>query len=269
MMNATPQYYKSAIDATGCISNAWNLIKPNYGMFLGISLLTYVIIACIPCLNVFLMGPIMGGFYYTALKAMRGEPIEFGMLFKGFERFVPLMVVGLIQSIPSIIYQGFDLTIRFGNIGIESILNDAGSRGNFFQEGGVDPRIIFASGYFIVILIVAAVLIIFSVLWAITFAFAIPIAMENESLSPIDALKLSAKASWSNVGGIIVLAILSFLLGMAGVLALCIGFLFVLPIIWVSWAFAYRQVFPDLGPTIFRNEPPPPDAYQGSFGQGS
>lgn len=268
MTNANPQYYKSAIDATGCISNAWNLIKPNYGMFLGVSLLTYVLIACIPCLNVFLMGPVMGGFYYTALKAMRGEPIEFGMMFKGFERFVPLMVVGLIQSIPSIIYQGFDLTIRFGNVGVESILNDAGRTGNFFQGDGIDPRIIFASGYFIIIMIVAVVLIIFSILWAITFAFAIPIAMENESLSPIDALKLSARASWSNVGGIIVLAILSFLIAIGGVMALCIGVFFVLPIIWVAWAFAYRQVFPDLGPTIFRNEPPPPDAYQGSFGQG-
>lgn len=262
MTNPNPQFYKSAIDATGCISNAWNLIKPNYGMFLGISVLTYVLIACIPCLNVFLMGPVMGGFYYTALRAMRGEPIEFGMMFKGFERFVPLMVVGLIQMIPSIIYQGFDISVRFGNFGLESILANAS------RNGEMDPSIIFASGYLIVVLIIAVVLMIFSVIWAISFAFAIPIAMENESLSPIEALKLSARASWGNVGGIIVLAIFSFLIAFGGVLAFCIGVLFVLPIIWVSWAFAYRQVFPDINPTVYRNEPPPPDAYQGSFGQG-
>lgn len=263
MTNTHPQYYKSAIDATGCISNAWNLIKPNYGLFLGVSFLSYILIACIPCLNVFLMGPVMGGVYYTALRAMRGEPVDFGMMFKGFERFVPLMVIGLIQSIPSIIYQGFDIASRFGNFGIEAMLKDMSTSGD-----GIDPRIIFASGYLIVILVVAIVLMIFSIVWAISFAFAIPIAMENESLSPIDALKLSAKASWGNVGGIIVLAILSFLMAVGGVLALCIGVFFVLPIIWVSWAFAYRQVFPDLNPTVFRNEPPPPDAYQGSFGQG-
>ena len=157
---------------------------------------------------------------------------------------------------------------RFGNFGIESLLNDAGSRGNFFQGDGIDPRILFASGYFIVIMIVAVVLILFSMIWAISFAFAIPIAMENEALSPVEALKLSARASWGNVGGIIVLAILSFLIALGGVFALCIGVLFVLPIIWVSWAFAYRQVFPDLSPTVIRNEPPPPDAYRGSFGQG-
>lgn len=263
MIISNPQYYKSAIDATGCVSNAWNLIKPNYWMFFGISLLTYVLIACIPCFNVFLMGPVMGGFYYTTLKAMRNEPIEFGMMFKGFERFVPLMVVGLIQSVPSIIYQGFDISIRVGNVGVESIL------GGTTRNGEVDPALIFASGYFIVILVIAVVLMIFSIVWGISFAFAIPIAVENESLSPIDALKLSARASWSNVGGIIILAILSLLISLAGVLALCIGVFFVLPIVWVAWVFAYRQVFPDLSPApTYRSEPPPPDAYQGSFGQG-
>jgi uncharacterized membrane protein len=194
---------------------------------------------------------------------MRGEPIEFGMMFKGFERFVPLMVVGLIQAVPSIIYQGFDISVRFGNFGVESMMAGAS------RNGELDPSIIFASGYFIVVMIIALVLIILSIVWGISFAFAIPIAMENESLSPIDALKLSARASWGNLGGIVVLGILSFLIAIGGFLVLCFGFLFVLPIIWVSWAFAYRQVFPDLSPnSTIRYEPPPPDAYQGSFGQG-
>jgi len=263
MTNPNRQYYKSAIDAGGCVSNAWNLIQTNYWLFFGITLLAYVLIACIPCLNVFLMGPVMGGFYYTVLRAMRGEPIEFGMMFKGFEKFVPLMVVGLVQSIPSIIYQGFDITIRVSNVGIESILSNARSQG-----GGFDPSILFASGYVIVIVISSAVLVVLSILWAITFAFAVPIAMEQDLGSPIDALKLSARASWGNVGGIIILAIFSFLLALVGLIALCFGLLFVLPVIWVAWAFAYRQVFPDLNPTVYRNEPPPPDAYQGSFGQG-
>ena len=258
------QYFKGAIDASGCISNAWELIKPNYWLFFGISLLTWVLIACIPCLNVVMVGPVMGGFYYTALRAMRGEPVEFGMMFKGFERFVPLMVVGLVQSIPSIIYQGFDLTVRLGNLGLQDF-GRSGSGRNFFQSG--EPNIALAGGLLVVIIIVAVVLMIVSIVWAISFALAIPILIDNENMGPMDALKLSARASWSNVGGIIVLAILGGLLGIAGALALCIGILFVLPVIWVSWAFAYRQVFPDLAPTAYRYEPPSPESY-GSFGQG-
>jgi uncharacterized membrane protein len=260
MMN--PQYYKGAIDASGCISNAWEMIKPNYWLFFGISLLTYMLIACIPCLNVILVGPVMGGVFYTSFRAMRGEPIEFGMMFKGFERFVPLMVVGLVQSIPSIIYQGFDISIRFSNLGIEQIM-----RGRGGQDDGTGLAI--AGGYLAIIIVVTVILVVLSIVWAISFAFAIPILVENENMSPIEALKLSARAAWSNVGGIVVLAILCFLLAFVGMLALCIGVLFVLPLIWVSWAFAYRQVFPDLGPpSAYRYEPPSPEAYQGSFGQG-
>lgn len=257
MTNPSPQFYKSAIDASGCLSNAWELIKPNYWMFFGISLLTWVLIACIPCLNAVLVGPVMGGFYYTALRAMRGEPVEFGMMFKGFERFVPLMVVGLVQSIPGLIYQGFDITIRVSNMSLGSILQGRSDEGNLAIAGG----------YLAVIVVVSLLLMIFSIVWAISFAFAIPIIVENENLSPVEALKLSARASWSNVGGIIVLAILGGLLGFVGVLALCVGVLFVLPVVWVSWAFAYRQVFPDLSPPAYRYEPPSPESY-GSFGQG-
>lgn len=253
------QYLKGAIDASGCLSNAWEMIKPNYWLFFGISLLAYVLIACIPCLNVFLMGPVMGGVYYTAFRAMRREPVDFGMMFKGFEKFVPLMVVGLIQAIPSIIYQGVDISFRVGNVGLSSIL-----RG---RTGSGDGDIAIAGGFLALIIVVSVVLMIFAIVWGITFAFAIPIMVEND-FGPMEALKLSARASWSNVGGIIVLAILSFLVAFVGVLALCVGILFVLPVIWVAWAFAYRQVFPDLGPPAYRYDPPSPDAYQGNFGQG-
>lgn len=265
-----PQFFKGVIDASGCISNAWNLIKPNYGLFLGITLLALVAISCIPCVNVFVMGPIMGGVYFVSLRAMRGEPVEFGMMFKGFEKFVPLMVVGLIQSIPGIIYQGIDISMRIAGTGLDTLSN-SGSRGgnpSFFQAlQANEPNFAIAGGLLVIVIVVAVVMLIFSIAWSITFAFAVPIAMEHD-ISPIEAIKLSARASWGNVGGIVSLAILGFLVSLLGVLALCIGVFFVMPVIWVAWAFAYRQVFPDLAPSMYRNEPPPPDAYQGSFGQG-
>lgn len=259
------QYYKGAIDATGCISNAWELIKPNYWLYFGMALLTYVLVACIPCINVFLMGPVMGGLYYVSLRAMRGEPVDFGMMFKGFEKFLPLMVVGLIQSVPGIIYQILNIVIRFTNIGIDA-LSRSGSGGRDFYQAAGDPEILLAGGFLIVVIVVMALLAIFSIVWAITFMFAVPIMMDND-VSIGDALKLSARASWSNVGGIIVLAILGGLMMFAGALVFCIGMFFVLPVVWVSWAFAYRQVFPSVGGPTTYNTPPPPTEYGGSFGQ--
>lgn len=262
-----PQFYKGAIDASGCLSNAWEMIKPNYWMFFGVALLTYVLVACIPCLNVFLMGPVMGGLYYVSLRAMRGEPVEFGMMFKGFEKFVPLMVVGLVQSVPGIIYQFINIGVRFSSLGIDAIEGTGGShRPDFFQAAS-DPSIGLAGGFLLIVVIVSVFLFLFSIAWWISFAFAVPIMVDND-ISIGDALKLSVRAGWSNVGGIIVLAILGGLLALVGVLALCIGVFFVLPVVWVSWAFAYRQVFPDSGPsTGYRYEPPSPESY-GSFGRG-
>jgi len=52
------QFIPGAIDAGGCISNGWNLIKPNYWMYFGITVLAMVLLACIPCLNFCLSGPL-------------------------------------------------------------------------------------------------------------------------------------------------------------------------------------------------------------------
>src|SRR3954468_7443036 len=89
----TPEirFNRGAISAGECVSTAWEMIKAQYGLYLGITLLAWVMISCIPCLNIFLMGPVRGGVFYVGLRDMRREPVDFGMMFKGFENFVPLM----------------------------------------------------------------------------------------------------------------------------------------------------------------------------------
>ena len=251
-------FYPSAINAGDCVSNAWNLVKQNYGMYLGIALVAMILAGCIPCVSLFLVGPIIGGVYYVLLREMRGEPVEFGMMFKGFEKFVPLMVIGLVQAIPEIIGQGLRLVAQFGQIGLSGDKNK-----DFFQSSNPDFAI--ASGLLIVIAIVAVVLILFGIAWRVLLFFAIPIALERD-LGPVDAMRLSAKAAVSNVGGLIVLFIFEFLLALLGIIALCIGIFFVIPIIYAANAFAYRQVFP-LIQQNFNMTPPPPTTY-GDFGSG-
>ena len=255
------QHYSGVIDASGCISNGWNLIKPNYWMYFGMGLLTWLMIACIPCLNVLLMGPVTAGFYYVLLRDMRGEPVDFGMMFKGFEKFVPTLVVGVLHSVPGIISQGVQFSFNVSDAILKT--TGAGRGGDFYQSN--DAGIALAGGLIVLYLVLAVVFILFSIAWAITFAFALPLVMEHD-MGPIDAIKLSAKAGWSNVGGLVWLIILQGLIGLAGIIAICIGFFFVFPLFYASYAFAYRQVFPSLGPT-FQTVPPPPESY-GDFGRG-
>jgi len=259
------QYNSSAIDAGGCVSNAWNLVKQNYGMYLGITLIAVILAGCIPCVSLFLVGPIMGGVFFVVLREMRGEPVDFGMMFRGFDKFVPLMVVGLVQSIPEVIAQILRFTADIGRIGLDGASRN-GDFG-FYQSSSSDAfPIAIASGVLVVVIIVAAVLFLFGVVWRILLFFAIPLVMEH-NIGAIDAMKLSARAATSNVGGLVLLFVLEILLGILGVIMLCIGIFFVLPIMYAANAFAYRQVFP-MFEQAFQNVPPPPDVYGGSFGRG-
>lgn len=253
------EYQSGAIDAGGCISNAWEMLKAKYGVYLGISLIAMVMTGCIPCLNIFLLGPVVGGIYYVVLRDMRGEPIEFGMMFKGFEKFVPLMVIGLIQSIPGIIAQIVQYGVRFAQLGM-------GGRGRdfeFFQVSGRDGAL--AGGMMLILVVVIVAFMIFAVLWWAVFFFAVPLAMEYD-MGPIDAIKLSARAGMSNIGGLIVLLIFEVLVMIVGMLLICVGmFLISIPVMYIANAFAYRQVFP-LIEQRFNMTPPPPTAY--GFGGG-
>ena len=256
------EFQRGAIDASGCVSNAWEMVKQNYGMYLGISLIAMILAGCIPCVSLFLVGPVLGGVYFVYLRQMRGEPVEFGMMFKGFEKFLPLMVIGIIASIPEIIGQILRFTVDLGRLGL---MGDGRNKDfQFFQQGS-NPEFAIATGLLILIAIVAFVVIIFAVVWRVLLVFAIPLAMEYD-LGVIDAIKLSARAATSNIGGLIVLFIFEFLIALLGVLALCIGIFFVIPIIYAANAFAYRQVFP-LIEQRFNMSPPPPTAY-GNFGSG-
>jgi uncharacterized membrane protein len=259
-----PQFMPGAIDAGDCISNAWNMLKNNYGMYLGIAIVAILLTGCIPCLNIFIMGPIMGGVYYVVLRDMRGESVDFGMMFKGFEKFVPLMVIGLIQAIPGVIAQILRFTIDLGQLGL------SGGRGSgdfqFFQAAERDAAL--AGGLVIVAAIVGILFFFIAIAWwALTF-FAVPLAMEYD-LGAIDALKLSARAATSNVGGLILLFIFTILLMIVGLLLLCVGtFLLSVPVMYLANAFAYRQVFPLLEQNNFNMGPPPPAAYGTGFGSG-
>ena len=257
------QFQRSAIDAGGAMSSAWEMVKFKYGMYLGVAILTMVLTGCIPCVNIFIMGPLMGGIAFLVLRDMRGEPVEFGMMFKGFEKFVPLMVIGLIQAIPGIVMQIIQYGFRFAELGLN---NGRGGRPDFDFFAQSDPMPWLAGGMLMVVVIVGIVFFFFGIIWWACFFFAIPLAMEYD-LSPIDAIKLSARAAMSNLGGLVILLILTCLLVIVGVLMLCVGaFLISMPIIYVANVIVYRQVFPYFEQNMRNMTPPPPNEY--GFGAG-
>lgn len=244
---SSPEFNSGAVSASDCIGGAWALVPARYWMYFGISLAVVVPIACLPILNWILFGPLMAGIYYVALRDMKGEPVEFAMMFKGFENFLPLMAIGILQNLPTIL-------ITLSNIVFQFFL---------VTRGGVSEL---ESGDFTAYQIFIVLLWCVNILWSLAFTFAIPLVLDR-GLGVMEAATTSFRAVMANLGGIILLYISLFLILAAGALVFCIGALFVLPIVYVSFAFAYRSVFPDTEEKKGFDMPPPPEAYYGTFGE--
>lgn len=269
-------YNRGAINAAQCIGDGWQVVKGDYLIYFLMTLLAAVIlfiVSLVPFIggfvNAILIGPVTGGVLYALLRRMRGETVGFGDMFSGFEKFVPLMLLGLIQAAPGLLLQILQLAGTIAPFPTFPRGGGGRSAGSsfFVQSSGIGGSEIAAltTGIIIIGIVVALIFIVFSLAWAITFYFVYPLVMEH-NLSIGEAIATSAKAGWSNAGGLILLFILQFFVALAGLLALCFGIFFVIPILYAAHAVAYRQVFPAAN-NFAPSAPPPPTDYGSDYGR--
>ncbi|MBV9240903.1 MAG: hypothetical protein JO314_02745 [Acidobacteria bacterium] len=268
----TPEitFNRGAISAGECVGQGWEAIKPNYWIFF-VMVLIFIVgsaaLSCIPFVGglgfqIAVAPALTVGIYQALFRQMRNEPVDIGMMFRGFEKFRVVVIVGLIQSIPTIIWTVLSLVLNVGSTILQSIDPKLGKGYSSNLAAGNDAAPVIAGGILIVVFIGLIIGLIFAIAWGITFLFAYPILAEHD-VSAIDAIKLSAAAGWGNAGGLIVLFIVQFLLALVGVLALCVGVFFVVPVIYASTAVAYRMVFPPQAKADpFNYNPPDPATYR-------
>src|SRR4029079_1450063 len=100
---STPQivYRRNVIEPIKCISAAWAMVKEQYWLFVGMCAVGLLIGSAVPM--GILTGPMMCGLYIAVLAISRRQPIEFGMLFKGFDYFGPSVVATLLHVVPILV----------------------------------------------------------------------------------------------------------------------------------------------------------------------
>ena len=242
-MNPNPTEFKTGVIAPiECLKEGWATIKDRYWLFLGITLVGIIVGGAVP---IVLVGPMMCGLYMCLFAKMRGEPVEFSQLFKGFDYFVPALVAAAIQTVPVIII-----------IVIADIFFLAFTYLVLPNSPGEGPPVIFWVGLVLFMLFAAIVSIIIHTL----FLFSYPLVVDRR-LSGMEAIKTSYRAALKNLGGILGLIMLMFLLAILGVLACYVGLLFFLPVSFAAYAAAYRRVFPDIGILSPASPPPPPESW--------
>jgi hypothetical protein len=238
------QFRTGVVKPVECVKEAWALIKDQYWLFLGIIFVGVLISGAVP---IVLLGPMMVGIYLCLFRRMRGEPVEFGNVFKGFDYFAQALIAALLQMIPVIV-----VVVPMYVIMVILMIAMMPHGGRADPDAGAMFAIAFLGFYAVFILVIMAV----AVLVHIFFMFAFPL-IADRNLSGIDAVKLSIKAGKANFGGLLGLSLLTVGMGILGVFACYVGAILVMPISFTAYAVAYRRVFPEISQN-FSSPPPPP-----------
>jgi len=248
-MTNNPQipFQTAAVQPVECLKAAWELVKPQYWLFLGIVIVGMLIGSAVP-LGI-LMGPMMCGIYLAYFQTRRGQPIEFGTLFKGFDYFGQSVIAALLHAVPivAIVVPAYILFY----VGIFVTAATQGDRGN--------PAMGFAFMFFFIVIWIVVVLLLIVV--SLLFTFAYPLIVDR-GMQGFDAVKLSFKAALANFWRLLGLSLLNACLGIVGVLLCVVGIYLVFPITFAATAIAYEQVFGLRNPAdVTPNVPPPPPTF--------
>ena len=241
-----PEFRRKAVEPVACIKAGWNLIKDQYWLFVGITAVGFLIGSFVP-LGI-LLGPMMCGIYLALLKTRRGQPVEFGELFKGFDYFGDSVIATLLHVVPMLVifvpsYIVFYIALFFMM-----------PRDGREPDPGTMLSFVALFGVFWIVMMVLLIII------SVGFTFAYPLIVDRR-LSGLNAVKLSIKAAMANFWQLLGMLLLNGLLSFVGVLFCYVGVFFVLPVTFAAIVAAYEQVFGIATGERQPNLPPPPPTF--------
>lgn len=220
---AYTEFKTGVIKPVEVYKEAWAMIKDQFWMVLAVTIVGILIGSAIP---IVLIGPMMCGIYLVLLQRFEGREIDFAQLFKGFDYFLPSLVLAIIIMVPTFI---LIFTIYIPMVGIAMAGPRMSQTEMMAAIGGM--------------LAVEAVVAFFMVCLHTLLIFAFPLIVDKK-MSAVDSIKTSAKAVWQNLSGVVGLFAVGFVVAIVGYLMLCIGIYLVLPLIIAANVVAYRKVFP-------------------------
>ena len=241
----TIEFRSKAVEPVACIKAGWNLIRNQYWLFVGLSIVGILIGSVVPF--GILLGPMMCGIYLTLFKTKRGQPIEFGDLFKGFDYFGDSLIATLLHLVPILVIFVPSYIVFY--IGLFFLMP---------RNGEPDPGALF--GFFGLFAVFWLVMMVLLILVSVGFTFAYPLIVDRR-VSGLNAVKLSIRAGMANFWQLLGMLLLNGLLSFVGLLFCYVGAFLVLPIGFAAIATAYEQVFGLDDGGLQPNLPPPPPTF--------
>ena len=226
--------------------HGWVWIKQGFALFMKAPLLWIVVlliclvaaigISSVPVVGEplvsLLMPVVLVGLMSGCQDLLRGEDLELGHLFRGFQQHTAQLVtlggIGLVSQ-----FLIFGLMMLVGGAALVSILMSG--------QPDVEPEVIVqaASGAGLAILLG---IVLFSLLvMAMQFA---PLLVYFNNVSPLMAMKLSLRAFMTNIGAMLVYGLTFMLLAFLASLPMMLGWLVLLPVVFTSLYVSYSEIFP-------------------------
>jgi len=229
MSDKSVEFQRTPIRPVDCLIASKELMGDRYWLFLGIGVVGVLIGSIVP-LGI-LLGPMMCGIYYCYFRRMRGETVEFEMLFKGFDYFVESLLATLILMGAMMVVMLPMYCVLFAGLMSSAVDTDG---------GGADGAAVFFGlmGVFYLLVLLLSLIV------GVFFAFVYPLIVDR-GLKAVPALRTSVRATWANFGGMLGLVCLVFLISMVATACCYVPTFFVLPFNLGALALAYRKVFPE------------------------
>lgn len=227
----------------GWIVEGWQLFAKAPGIWIVIMLIYLgisVVLSLIPFVGMLahaLLSPVLGGgMVYGAAAQARGETLEIGHLFQGFqdqERMGPLVLLGLIGVAGYVLMGLVVMVFLGGSVFVGVALDSMGTNMPAEAMGGL-----LAGAGLVAVLIVVVV----GFLVAMALFYGVPLVMlAGQNAWP--AAQDSVAACWINMLPLLVFGLIYLVLAVVAIIPFGLGFLVLGPVTVCAIYASYRDVF--------------------------
>ena len=254
------EFRTGRVSSREMFSEARALMSGHFWIMVGICLLGLLVGGVAP-IGV-LMGPMMCGIFMCWFAIMRNEKPTFSLLFEGFDVFMESLVATLIQLGISMLTMVLAFVVMaVGGVALLAVAGAGGGQPGGNAEAAMGLLTIGAFVFFYGLIIGVSILV------GALFAFTWPLIVDYR-LSGLEAVKLSARAAWANLGNVFRLMILNVVVVAVAAVFCYLPVFLVFPIVFGSQAVLYRRIFPaavSSGPVGEYWEEPQPDVGGGGY----
>ena len=221
-----------AVDVMDCLRRSFDLLKREPLLCIGsVAIAGFLMLASgmIPiislCISLLVNTPLLAGIWIVFIKSLRAQPASLEDVFAGFtSRWLPLVGLGLVQML---VVMGAMVPFALVFVGWGMVTGQRGMPP--MGVGVILPGLIALVGFALILYVQVAMFL------------SVPL-MVDRGYGVMDSLNTSRRIVNRHLGPMLLMLILSFLMTVGGVLALCVGLLVATPLISGMWAAAYEDL---------------------------